>query len=79
MEADSAHLAAWCACPEQGALPGWIPGLFQHRPGPAGLGGRAAMPAGATAESGKERGPSRRRRDRAGPATTSLTGVAGDG
>lgn len=79
METDSEHLGAWCACPEQGALPGWIPGIVQHRPGPAGRGGRAAVPAGATAESGKERGPSRRRRDQAGPVAPSLPGVAGDG
>lgn len=36
MEADSEHLGAWCACPEQGALPGWVPGIFQHRRGPPG-------------------------------------------
>lgn len=76
MEADSEHSGAWCACPEQGALPGWTPGILQHRPGPAGPGGRAAVPAGATAESGRECGPSRRSRGRAGPAAPSLPDTA---
>lgn len=57
MEADSEHLGAWCACPEQGALPGWIPGIFQHGPAPAALGGRAAVPAGRRQRAGKNVAP----------------------
>lgn len=78
MEADSEHLGACSACPEQGALPGGIPGFFSIARCPPGWEGeRAAVPAGATAESGKERGPSQRRCDRTGPAVPSLPGVAG--
>lgn len=36
MEADSEHLGGWCACPEQGAPPGWIPGPVSIARGPPG-------------------------------------------